>query len=125
MLSVYLIQLNVVGLQKGIDWYTKVLGFTVSHENNFLHHGTTVQLNHDQGFRLILHDAKNTAKIHYPDDVQTMVVWKTEDLEKSISELKLKGVDFIFTEPNRINVGKFVAFRDPFGNVHELIELKR
>ena len=124
MLSVYIIQLNVVGLQAGIDWYTRVLGFRVSLEDNFLHHGTTVQLEHDQGFRLILHNAKNPAKIDYPDDVQTMVVWRTSDLVGTMAQMKSKGVEFIFSEPQQINVGRFVAFRDPFGNVHELIELK-
>jgi catechol 2,3-dioxygenase-like lactoylglutathione lyase family enzyme len=39
--------------------------------------------------------------------------------------MKAKGVAFIFSEPEEINVGRYVAFRDPFGNVHELIELKR
>lgn len=123
MLSVYIVQLNVVGLQAGIDWYTDVLGFRVSKENNFLHHGTTVQLEHDQGFRLILHNAKNPAEIGYPDDVQTMVVWQTQDLAATMAQMKSKGVEFIVSEPQEINVGSFVAFRDPFGNVHELIEL--
>jgi catechol 2,3-dioxygenase-like lactoylglutathione lyase family enzyme len=125
MLSVYIVQLNVVGLQAGIDWYTDVLGFKVSSQNNFLHHGTTVQLEHDKGFRLILHNSKNPAKINYPDDVQTMVVWETKDLIKTMAEMQSKGVEFITTEPHEINVGKFVAFRDPFGNVYELIELKK
>lgn len=125
MLSVYIVQLNVVGLQAGIDWYTSVLGFRVSKENNFLHHGTTVQLEHDQGFRLILHNAKKPAKIDYPDDVQTMVVWQTTDLDATMEQMKSKGVEFIFSTPQQINVGSFVAFRDPFGNVHELIELRK
>jgi catechol 2,3-dioxygenase-like lactoylglutathione lyase family enzyme len=125
MLSVYIVQLNVIGLQAGIDWYTHVLGFKVSKENNFLHHGTTVQLEHDKGFRLILHNAKRPAKINYPDDVQTMVVWETKDLQATMAEMNLKGVEFVFSEPQKINVGSFVAFRDPFGNVHELIELKK
>ena len=125
MLSVYIIQLNVVGLQAGIDWYTRVLGFRISEQNNFLHHGTTVQLEHDLGFRLILHNAKNPARIDYPDDVQTMVVWQTENLAGTMNQMKAKGVEFIFSEPQEINVGSFVAFRDPFGNVHELIELKK
>jgi catechol 2,3-dioxygenase-like lactoylglutathione lyase family enzyme len=125
MLSVYIVQLNVVGLQAGIKWYTDVLGFKVSAENNFLHHGTTVQLEHDQGFRLILHNARRPAKIDYPDDVQTMVVWQTQDLAGAMRHMKAKGVAFIFSEPEEINVGRYVAFRDPFGNVHELIELKR
>ena len=125
MLSVYIIQLNVVGLQAGIDWFTSVLGFRISKENNFLHHGTTVQLEHDKGFRLILHNAKNPAKIDYPDDVQTMVVWQTKDLAGTMNQMKSKGVDFISSKPQKINVGSFVAFRDPFGNVHELIELKK
>lgn len=125
MLSVYIVQLNVVGLQAGIDWYTRVLGFTVSDENNFLHHGTTVQLHHDQGFRLILHNARKPAKIDYPDDVQTMIVWRTDDLAGTMAQMKTNGVEFVFSEPQPINVGRFVAFRDPFGNVHELIELTR
>src|SRR5215468_6609796 len=114
MLSVYIVQLNVVDLQASIDWYTKVLGFKVSSENNFLHHGTTVQLEHDQGFRLILHNAENPAKISYPDDVQTMVVWQTKDLAGTMQHMKSKGVEFIFSEPEEINVGRYVAFRDPF-----------
>lgn len=125
MLSVYIVQLNVVGLQAGIDWYTDVLGFKVSAENNFLHHDTTVQLEHDQGFRLILHNAKHKAEIDYPNDVQTMVVWQTPDLAATMQHMEAKGVTFIFTEPEEINVGRYVAFRDPFGNVHELIELKK
>ena len=125
MLSVYMVQINVVGLQAGIDWYTNVLGFKVSSENNFLHHETTVQLEHDKGFRLILHNAKDPAEIGYPEDVQTMVVWETKDLAKSVSDMQKKGVTFITTQPQEINVGKFVAFRDPFGNVFELIELRK
>jgi len=124
VLSVYIVQINVVGLQAGIDWYTRVLGFTVSAENNFLHHGTTVQLEHDQGFRLILHNATRPARIDYPDDVQTMIVWRTDDLAETMARMKANGVEFIAAEPQEINVGRFVAFRDPFGNVHELIELK-
>ena len=125
MLGVYIVQLNVVGLQAGIDWYTGVLGFRVSKENNFSQHGTTVQLEHDQDFRLILHNAKIPARIDYANDVQTMVVWQTQDLAASMTEMKSKGVEFIFTEPQKINVGNFVAFREPFGNVHELIELNK
>ena len=124
MLSVYIVQLNVVDLQAGIDWYTNVLGFSVSRENNFLHHGTTVQLEHDKGFRLILHNAETPARINYPDDVQTMVVWQTKDLLGTMAEMQAKGAEFITTEPQDIDVGRFVAFRDPFGNVHELIELR-
>jgi len=101
-----------------------VLGFTVSAENNFLHHGTTVQLEHDQGFRLILHNATKPARIDYPDDVQTMIVWRTADLAETMAHMQVNGVEFITAEPQEINVGRFVAFRDPFGNVHELIELK-
>ncbi len=125
MLSVYIVQINVVGLQSGIDWYSNVLGFRVSTQNNFAHHGTTVQLEHDKGFRLILHNAKNLAKIQYPDDVQTMIVWETDDLDGAIATLKAKGVQFLTDRPNAINVGRFVAFKDPFGNVFELIELKK
>lgn len=123
MLSVYIVQINVVGLEKGIDWYTNVLGFKVSEQNNFLHHGTTVQLEHDKNFRLILHNCEQPAEIDYPNQVQQMIVWETDNLALEVEKLKSKGVEFIFTEPTEINVGKFVAFRDPFGNTFELIEL--
>jgi hypothetical protein len=41
-----------------------------------------------------------------------------------MAEMQAKGAEFITTEPQDIDVGRFVAFRDPFGNVHELIELR-
>jgi hypothetical protein len=53
-----------------------------------------------------------------------MAVWETKDHADGIEQMKSKGVEFIYSEPQEINVGSFVAFRDPYGNVHELIELK-
>jgi hypothetical protein len=41
------------------------------------------------------------------------------------SAVLIAGIVPAVAEPEAINVGRYVAFRDPFGNVHELIELKR
>lgn len=39
-----------------------------------------------------------------------------------MSSLQKNGVEFIDKVPRRSPAGLFAAFRDPFGNVHELIQ---
>ncbi len=48
----------------------------------------------------------------------------TDDLESSLKDLKSKGVELIHETPQDCPVGVYAAFRDPFGNVHELIEFR-
>lgn len=121
MPKVCMIQISVSDLDKAIDWYCKTLGFEVSKEH--YHRPVAVDLVHE-GCRLILHTADKPAQIDYPYVAQTLICIETEDLIATVSDLKTKGVEFIHETPQKFPAGVYIAFRDPFGNVHELVEFK-
>lgn len=43
-------------------------------------------------------------------------------LDEKINALKSKGVEFIHEVPNENRWGRYAAFKDPSGIVHELME---
>ena len=121
MPKVCIIQINVSDMDKAIDWYSETLGFEVSKEH--YHYPVAVDLVHE-GCRLILHIADKPTHIDYPRIVQTLICIQIDNLTTSMNDLKNKGVEFIHGEPQSFPGGLFAAFRDPFGNVHELVELQ-
>jgi len=121
MPNVALIQISVSDLDHAIAWYQEVLGFELSKEH--YHHPVAVDLVH-QGCRLLLHVAERPATIDYPNASQTLICLGTEDIRRSMAELKSKGVLLLHDEPQEFPGGLFCAFKDPFGNVHELVELR-
>ncbi len=121
MLQVYLIQINVTDMDKAIDWYTNVLGFKLSKQHYY--YPIAVDLVHE-GTRLILHRADKPANIDYPNVAQTLICMQTEDIKASLKDLKSKGVELIHETPLEFPMGLYAAFRDPFGNVHELVEIR-
>jgi len=121
MARVYLVQINVTDMDKAIDWYTNVLGFELSKQHNY--YPIAVDLVHE-GPRLILHKAEKPASIDYPHVAQTLICIQTEDIEASLKNLKNEGVELIHEKPLEFPMGMYAAFRDPFGNVHELVEIR-
>lgn len=121
MPRVCMIQINVTDLDKAMEWYCKTLGFEVSKEHYY--HPFAVDLVHE-GCRLLLHIADKPAHIDYPNDVQTLICIQTDDIIASINDLKSKGVELIHETPQNFPAGAYIAFRDPYGNVHELVEFK-
>ncbi len=121
MPKVCLIQISVSDLDKAIDWYSTTLGFEVSKEH--YHHPVAVDLVHE-GCRLILHTADKPAYIDYPKVAQTLICIETDDLTAKMKDFKSKGVELIHDTPQKFPAGVYIAFKDPFGNVHELVEFK-
>ena len=121
MPKVCMIQIGVSDLDKAIDWYSNTLGFKISKEHYY--YPVAVDLVHE-GCRLLLHTAEKPAQIDYPNVAQTLICIQTDDLASSMNDLKSKGVEFIHDTPQKFPAGVFVAFRDPFGNVHELVEFR-
>lgn len=121
MPRVRIIQINVSDLDQAIEWYQKTLGFEVSKDH--YHYPVAVDLVH-QGCRLLLHIADKPTHIDYPNVAQTLICIQTDDLTSSMDDLKRKGVEFIHEKPQNFPGGVFAAFKDPFGNVHELVEFR-
>jgi predicted enzyme related to lactoylglutathione lyase len=52
----------------------------------------------------------------------TVFVFDVPDLAAAVADLKAKGVPFLHAAPATGPLGRYTAFRDPFGNVLELLE---
>jgi catechol 2,3-dioxygenase-like lactoylglutathione lyase family enzyme len=121
MPRVCVIQINVGDMDEAIRFYCDILGFEVKDRQWYPH---IVQLEHD-GVPLILNKVDRSANIDYPDQAQTLLNIETEDLARAIEELRENNVELLHDTPQDCPVGIFVGFRDPFGNVHELLEFRK
>ena len=100
-------------------FYAQVLGLKVKKELPYL-----VVLEND-GTDLVLCAAEEDATVSYPNQAAVVLGFPTEDLEKSIEDLRKHNVGLIHSSPQDFPGGKFVAFRDPSGNVLELLQFNR
>ncbi|MFX1517058.1 MAG: VOC family protein [Promethearchaeota archaeon] len=120
MLEIAMNQINVTSLGEAIDWYTKVLGFKLSKEHYYP--PQAVDLIQEGGIRLLLYKVQKQTVIDYPNQAQSLIIFKTDDLKQVVKELTEKGVEFIYPEVKEFPAGIFTAFKDPFGNVHEIVQ---
>jgi catechol 2,3-dioxygenase-like lactoylglutathione lyase family enzyme len=121
MLKITMVQINVSDMDQAIAWYRDVLGFEVAKEHD--HYPVAVDLVHE-GCRLLLHRAERAAQIDYPDVAQTLICLQTDDIAASMDSMRQRGAELLHDVPQPFPAGLFAAFRDPFGNVHELVELR-
>ncbi|MHA2371177.1 MAG: VOC family protein [Candidatus Hodarchaeales archaeon] len=122
MLEIAMNQINVTNLDEAIKWYTEILGFSVSKEHYYP--PRAVDLVQKGNIRLILYQVEKPAKTDYPNAVQSIIIFKTDDIQKMMTKLKEKGVEFVYPEAIEFPAGLFNAFRDPFGNVHEIVQFQ-
>jgi glyoxylase I family protein len=58
----------------------------------------------------------------YANEARSVFVFRVGSIDAAVKELKAKGVVFLHTTPARSDGGRYAAFLDPFGNVHEIFE---
>ncbi|MHA2226915.1 MAG: VOC family protein [Candidatus Hodarchaeales archaeon] len=121
MLEIVMNQINVTNLEEAIEWYTEKLGFEVSTEHFFP--PRAVDLVQKSNIRLILYQVEKPTEIDYPNQAQSVIIFTTTDLKKTMEDLIKKGVKFIYPEAVEFPAGLFNAFQDPYGNVHEIVQL--
>ena len=63
-----------------------------------------------------------SASDNYSREAGSSIAFSVPDLEVAVAELTAKGVHFLHTSPNDGPIGRYVAFTNPFGTVHELVE---
>lgn len=117
MPNICVVQFNVVDMDTAIDFYCNKLGFEVERKD----YEDLILLEHE-GVSVLLCKVDKPHRIDYPNVAQTVVNFQVSDLRQTIKELKAKGVEFVHDEPQKCPVGIYAAIRDPFGNVHELVE---
>lgn len=120
MLEIAMNQINVTNLEEAISWYTEVLGFELSKEHYYPPQAVDLILK--GGIRLLLYEVQKPTVIDYPNQAQSLIIFRTDDLRKIMTELLEKGVEFLYSEAKEFPAGIFNAFKDPYGNVHEIVQ---
>ncbi len=121
--KVYNVSIVVTDIDKAVDFYSNKLDFDIL---SIKYYPPVIPLR-TAGIvsNIALHEsAKKTATIVYPNSTQTFLVIEVEDIGCAMNSLKAKGVEFIHEVPQKAAVGLYAAFKDPFGLVHELLELR-
>jgi len=119
MPNVCVIEIKVTDIVKGRKFYTEVLDFEVTSEKYL---PDVLVLGHE-GPDLILHIAEEPIEITYPQSAQSLLFFQVADIHAADKKLKDNGVEII-EGPAESPPGPYLVFRDPFGNVHGLMEIK-
>ncbi|MFX3675174.1 MAG: VOC family protein [Paenisporosarcina sp.] len=117
MSQVCVIGIYVPNIQEAIHFYTTVLGFEVNKQ-----YGPKIVTLANGDLPLVLEE---TEKASYNPESKTsgvVLALQTDDINDTVNKLKEHNVDFVVGEPTACPPGKFVSFRDPFGNVLEYLQ---
>lgn len=120
-IRVYNTGFYVPDVEAALAFYRDRLGFAVLTEQYY----PNIPMGDAGGaLAFMLHEFPEMRKadLTYPDDTQLLLVFTTQDLGASMQKLRRKGVAFLDDVPRPVAEGRVVAFRDPFGNVAELLE---
>ena len=74
-------------------------------------------------FRLTVFSCeRSTQPDTYSQQAGSSIAFAVPSLDAAVARLAEKGVRFLHATPNEGPLGRYVAFVDPFGTVHELVE---
>ena len=117
------VSIVVTDMDRAVDFYCNKLGFDIF---SVTYYPPVIPLR-TKGVisNIALHEsAEKNGQRDYPNGTQTFLVIQVDDLVASMDVLKTKGVEFLHDTPQQAAVGIYAAFRDPFGLVHELLEIR-
>lgn len=117
MSQVCVISIYVPDMQEAIDFYTNVLNFEVNKQ-----YGPKIVTLVNGDLPLVLEESD---KVSYKTDNHpsgVVLALKTDDIEQTLQQLKAADIHFLVEVPTDCPPGKFISFRDPFGNVIEFLQ---
>jgi lactoylglutathione lyase len=116
---IYDIGISVTDMKQATDFYVEKLGFE---ELTRKYYPPVVPMKpRGPTFFILSEDAKHTAPYDYSRKAMTGLAFYTGDLEATIARLRAQGVTVIHDQPQHAGNVIFAAFKDPFGNVHEVM----
>jgi len=115
----YNVGISVFDMDEAVAFYDGLLGFDVLTRD---YYPPVVVFQPAGPASFILSDKTVTAPSHFTERYFTGLAFETEDIEHAMRDLAAKGVVFAAETPERTGDVLHASFRDPFGNVHELIE---
>jgi catechol 2,3-dioxygenase-like lactoylglutathione lyase family enzyme len=121
-----MLQINVTDVHAARTFYRDTLGMEI--REPFGADGP-FELDLGPGPTVFVYQVAKSVPVEYGEQTGLTLVIHTDDLEGNFADWSAKGVEFIripwSEEESGIAgcpYGRFIAFRDPFGNVHELLQ---
>lgn len=109
--------LVVHNLQISKDFYTNILGLEIMEEL-----ADCVKLKIGNHAVYMFQGGMESVGYKHGYNANSTLIFTVQNLDKQINELKAKGVVFVHQSPNENKWGRYAAFKDPSGIVHELME---
>jgi hypothetical protein len=121
-----LIQINVTSVVAAWDFYVGTLGFAEAPGSD---KGSVLILENGAGPKILIYPVENSVTPNYPNQTGTTLVFYVDDIERTVEGWRSKGVEFIPVSWSEDETGiagcpfgRFIAFKDPFGNIHEVLQ---
>ncbi|WP_077618227.1 VOC family protein [Bacillus sinesaloumensis] len=115
--QVCVISIYVPNLKEAIEFYTTTLGFELNKQ-----YGPKIASLVHGDLPLVLEENEIATSNHVSSGV--VLGLHTKDIYEKATFLKQKGVNLIVAEPTNCPPGKYISFRDPFGNIVEYIQFQ-
>jgi predicted enzyme related to lactoylglutathione lyase len=109
--------LVVQNLQLSKAFYINVLGMKIIEE-----HDDCMKLKVGNHEVIMFEGTSPSVDYQHGYNADSTLVFTVDDLDKKIEELKYKSVVFVHESPNKNRWGRYAAFKDPSGIIHELME---
>ena len=117
MSQICVVGIYVPDLKKAVAFYRDVLGFEVEKE-----YGDSIVSLKNGDLPLIL-EQSDEAEVKTENGVSGVVLAiSTTDIDKTLQDLIRMGVEVLTDEPMDCPPGKFIRFKDPFGNTLEYLQ---
>lgn len=107
----------VTDLTQALDFYTQALGYEVK-----ARYGACIAQLHTQGATLIVQEIESGQAC--PDGPCTVLAFQTDNIAESMAQVVSAGGTLMTDKPQPCPVGVYVAFKDPVGVLHELLQFK-
>lgn len=107
----------VPNLARTVDFYVCALGYEVK-----ARYGHCIAQLRTQGAALVIQELEEGQTT--PDRPSSVLAFRTDDIEESMKQVVAAGGTLLNEEPQPCPVGVYVAFKDPSGVLHELLQFK-
>ncbi len=109
--------LVVQNLEESFEFYTKTLGLELVEK-----HSDCMKLNAGNHEIIMFEGALESIEYSHGYNANSTLLFTVSDLDREICKLKSEGVTFVHETPNKNRWGRYAAFKDPSGIIHELFE---
>lgn len=116
-ITLQMLMIFVPDLVKAKDFYCGTLGFDLTSEDE-----RQLEFSFSNGKVVAFKCEKDGRVGDYGNEARSVFVFRVPDLDAMMAHMRRINVRFLHDVPAQTDLGRYAAFVDPFGNVHELYE---